>query len=154
MDLQATGAPSFAFTGDITDRVTLGVNVAINGGFGLRTVEYESGGVTTESFSTLTIGVAPDVALGASFHLIPDHFSLHAGIGIGLFSYANTVVTPEFNGVAGNKTTTSTFGLPSARFGGGLTVNLTQAIALDAMAFASGLDIDSTAFTLLITVKK
>jgi hypothetical protein len=31
---------------------------------------------------------------------------------------------------------------------------LTQAVALDAMAFSSGLDFDSTVFNLLLTVKK
>jgi hypothetical protein len=155
MDLQGTGGLSFAYTGDITERVTLGVKIAIDGGFGLQTIDVEDpSGTVLRSDSVMTISGAPDLALGASFHLIPDHFSLHAGLGVQLFSFERSVLTPEAGGVAGDETTTTTFGLPQARFGGGLTVNLTEAIALDAMAFSSGLDYDSTAFTLILTVKK
>jgi opacity protein-like surface antigen len=155
LDFWATGAPSFAFSGDITERVTLGVRVAIDAGFGLRTIEYDVGGVV-DSDSALFISVAPDLALGASLHLIPDHFSLHAGFGVGLFSFEQAVVTHETAGISvpGDKETTSKLGLPTARFGGGLTVNLTQALALDAMVFSSGLDFDATKFNLLLTLKK
>ncbi|MDR0643220.1 MAG: hypothetical protein LBG07_12280 [Treponema sp.] len=156
LDFQITGAPSFAFTGDITDRITLGVKIAIDSGFGIRTIETEYTGVGTESSTVLTISAAPDLALGASFHLIPDHFSLHVGIGVQLFSYKRAATTFEVpaGGTVPGKETTSTFSLPSARIGGGLTVNLTQAVALDAMAFSSGLDFDSTKFNLILTIKK
>jgi hypothetical protein len=115
-------------------------------------VEIEAGGTTTSS-TVMAIRGAPDLALGASFHLIPDHFSLHAGIGVELFSYGMSIADAD-PVLPNGKEVTTTFGLPSARFGGGLTVNLTQAVALDAMAFSSGLDFDSTVFNLLLTVKK
>jgi hypothetical protein len=153
LDLQISGAPSFGFTGDISERVTLGLNIAINGGFGLLTVEDDDG-VDVNSITTTVLGAAPDLALGASFHLIPDHFSLHAGIGVELFSFSYATSEAEFSGVTVPKKTTTSFGMPHVRFGGGLTVNLTEAVALDAMAFSSGLDFDSTKFNLLLTLKK
>jgi hypothetical protein len=157
IDLRATGAPSFAFTSDIGERLTLGAKIAVDGGFDFLITENENGPnklITT----VMAISVAPDVALGASFHLIPDHFSLHAGIGLQLFSYSHitTNVDTEVAGTTTSapKVTATSLGLPSARFGGGLTVNFTQAVALDAMAFSSGLDFDSTLFNLLLTIKK
>jgi hypothetical protein len=154
MDLRATGAPSFSFSGDITERLTLGLSAAVNGGFGLQTVEVKSGDVKS-SGTMVTIAAAPDMAVGASFHLIPDHFSLHAGFGLELFSFQITTSESESAGVSSEKITETRFGMPTARFGGGLTVNLTQALALDAMIFASGLEsFDATKFNLLLTLKK
>jgi hypothetical protein len=159
MDLRATGAPSFAFTSDIGERLTLGAKIAIDGGFNFLILENEDSATSTKYTTTvMAISVAPDVALGASFHLIPDHFSLHAGIGLQLFSYSHLFTNFDTE-VAGTTTsapevTDSSLGLPTARFGGGLTVNFTQAVALDAMAFSSGLDFDSTLFNLLLTIKK
>lgn len=158
LDLRATGAPSFAFTTGISDRVTLAAKLQILGGFGWQTIEVNTAG-TEVATTVLTIIGAPDAALGASFHLIPDHFSLHAGIGLQLFSYERSTTNVDTTTPAGvtssaDEVITTTFGLPSARFGGGLTINLTQAVALDAMAFSSGLDFDSTLFNLLLTIKK
>jgi hypothetical protein len=154
-DFWGSGAPSFTFTGELVEqRVSLGLKIAIDGALGLRTTETDTG-IGVISSTALTLVMAPDIAFGASFHLIPEHFSLHAGIGVGLFSYEQTVLSGE--GLAGNaipKTTTSKFGLPSARFGGGLTINLTQAVAMDAMVLSSGLDLDSARFNLFLTVKK
>jgi hypothetical protein len=160
MDLRATGAPSFAFNTDIGERVSLGVKIAADGGFGFLITENEDSGTKTTT-TVMAISVAPDVALGASFHLIPDHFSLHAGIGLQLFSYSHITTNREDEPISGSgpvntadEATATSLGLPTARFGGGLTVNFTQAVALDAMAFSSGLDFDSTLFNLLLTIKK
>ncbi|MDR1972743.1 MAG: hypothetical protein LBQ46_12585 [Treponema sp.] len=153
MDLRATGAPSFAFTGDLGERLTLGAKLAVDGGFGLLSWENDT---TGEESTILSISVAPDFALGASLHLIPDHFSLHAGIGVTLFTYEHITINGETTttGVKWDEITETKMGVPSARFAGGLTVNLTQALAVDLMAISSGLDLDTTKYTLLLTVKK
>jgi hypothetical protein len=155
-DLRFSGAPSFSFTGDITERLTMGLSAAINGGFGLQTIEAKVGDIKAFSATAVSIDIAPDLALGASFHLIPDHFSLHAGLGLELFSFGVSTIEAESKvwGVS-DKTTETRFGMPSARFGGVLTINLTKSVALDAMAFSSGLDsFDATKFNLLLTIKK
>jgi hypothetical protein len=107
------------------------------------------------SSTVLVTSTAPDLALGASFHLIPGHFSLHAGMGVQLFSHERVVFSgKDAGGNATPTTTVSTFGLPAARLGGGLTVNLTQAMVLDVMAFSSELDFNSTKFNMILTIKK
>jgi opacity protein-like surface antigen len=144
-------APSFSFSGDISERFTMGASIAINGGFNILMIESTASGSTT----TTHISAAPDLALGGSFHLIPDHFSLHAGIGVELFSINISSASSEAGGSSNNdKTVVTRFSLPTARFGGGLTINLTKSLAVDAMAFSSGLDFDTTKFNLLLTIKK
>jgi hypothetical protein len=152
LDLRASGGLSFGFSSDISERFTLAGKFQLLGTFNWLKAESETAGVTV-SATTLAISGAPDLALGASFHLIPDHFSLHAGIGVELFSFGYATADTDPAPTNGKNVTTN-FGLPSARFGGGLTVNLTQAVALDAMAFSSGLDLEGTTFNLLLTVKK
>ncbi|MDR1024956.1 MAG: hypothetical protein LBL56_04455, partial [Treponema sp.] len=109
---------------------------------------------TDYSSSTTSLAVNPDFSIGASFRLIPNHFSLYAGLGLTLFSFRELTVQGESAGVAVPKTTTRTVDLPSARFASGLTLNFTEAVAMDLMTISSGISADNTKFTLFFTVKR
>jgi hypothetical protein len=152
IDLRITGAPRFVYSGDINQRLTLGVKVEVGAGFDILTIEQDDG--TVEHSASITgFTVTPDFSIGASFHLIPDHFSLHAGLGLKLFSYQEITTEAEIGGTALPKATKKTMDLPSARFAAGLTLNFTEAVAMDLMAVTSGITIDATKFTMLLTVK-
>jgi hypothetical protein len=158
MDLRITGSPRFVYTGELSPKFTLGVKVEAGIGYDILSISQEdsSSADLVDKITRLTI--TPDLAIGASFHLIPGHFSLHTGIGLNLFSYQETKT--EYSGsLAGTLTlepeqTVKVIELPSARFAAGLSLNLTEALAVDLMAVTSGLSMDATKFTLLLTVKK
>ncbi|MDR3249107.1 MAG: hypothetical protein LBT39_10020, partial [Treponema sp.] len=155
LDLRIISTPRFVYTGDISEKLTLGAKVQVGMGFDALTISQEDIGSVNEYESTITsFTVTPDFSLGASFHLIPDHFSLHAGLGLTLFSYREVLTKTDVNGTSSPEVTTKTMYLPSARFAAGLTLNLTEAVAMDLMAINSGLEIDATKFTLLLTVKR
>jgi hypothetical protein len=154
LDLRITGAPRFVYTGDISEKITLGVKAEVGAGFDMLTISQEDVGGIEYKYSITGYTITPDFSIGASFHLIPDHFSLHAGLGLMLFSYQERVTEEEINGVDQPKETSKTMGLPSARFAAGLTLNFTETVAMDLMAITSGVpSIDATKFTLLLTVK-
>jgi hypothetical protein len=116
--------------------------------------------VTEEWTSSDTVfSVSPNLGLGVSYKLIPDHFAIHAGLGIVLFSYreVKTEYTQknQFSGVSvDNTTTVKDMYLPSTKLGAGLTLNFTETVAIDLMAIMSGLSFDSTKITALVTVKQ
>jgi hypothetical protein len=154
-DLRITGAPRFAYSGDVSQRLTLGVKLEMGIGFDTLTIEQTDSVNPSEHSSSITdFSIAPDFSIGASFHLIPDHFSLHAGLGLMLFSFRKVTTESEVNGSSDPEVTQKTMSLPSARFAAGLTLNLTEAVAIDLMAVTSGISIDATKFTLLLTAKK
>jgi hypothetical protein len=152
LDIRITSAPRFVYTGDIGQRLTLGAKMEIGVGFGLITVEQKSKKGVDYSASITNFSVEPDFSIGASFHLIPDHFSLHAGLGLMLFSFQKTTTENSINN-ADSEETQKTMTLPSARFAAGLTFNFTETVAMDLMAITSGISVDATKFTLLLTVK-
>jgi hypothetical protein len=152
-DLRITGAPRFVYAGDINPRLTLGVKAEIGAGYDMQTIEQEDTAGTEYIASVTGMTIRPDFSIGASFHLIPDHFSLHAGLGLMLFSYQENTTEYEIGGTAIPKVTNKIMELPSARFAAGLTLNFTEAVAMDLMAITSGISIDATKFTLLLTVK-
>jgi hypothetical protein len=161
-DLRLSGAPSFVFSGDLTPKFTLGFKAKVDFGFNLleitqteNTVTYP-GGIKTYTpgpeyvTSDTVFSVTPDFGLGVSYKLIPDHFALHAGLGIVLFSYRE--VKTEIDG--GATRTVKDMYLPSTKLAAGLTLNFTETVAIDLMAIMSGLTFDSTKITALVTVKQ
>jgi hypothetical protein len=154
-DLRIAGVPRFVYTGDLGQRLTLGMKLEVGTGFEMLTIEQTESGITTgeRSSSISAFSITPDFSIGASFHLIPEHFSLHAGLGLMLFSYRQVSTETSVNGTDEPKITEKTMGLPSARFAAGLTLNFTENVAMDLMAITSGITIDATKFTLLLTVK-
>jgi hypothetical protein len=153
-DLRISSAPRFVYAGDLSRRLSLGVKLEIGTGFEILTIEQDEVVSGTAYTSSITgFSISPDFSIGASFHLIPDHFSLHAGLGLMLFSYREISTETEIAGTADPKKTEKTMELPSARFAAGLTLNFTEAVAMDLMAITSGISVDATKFTLLLTVK-
>jgi hypothetical protein len=172
-DLRLTGTPAFVFSADTSPKLTLGFKVKVDFGYGLLNITQTDNIVTTDPItraktytplreytsSDTVLSVSPDLGLGVSYRLIPDHFALHAGLGIVLFSYREVkteyTVKDIATGTSSDVTlTTKDMYLPSTRLGAGLTLNFTEAVAIDLMAIMSGLSFDSTKITALITVKQ
>lgn len=171
-DLRLTGAPAFVFSADTTPKLTLGFKAKVDFGYGLLNMTQTDNSVSYNpnnakvytpivewTSSDTVLAVTPDLGLGVSYRLIPDHFALHAGLGIALFSYreVKTEYTEKIlaTGVSTDNTKTiRDMYLPSTRLGAGLTLNFTEAVAIDLMAIMSGLSFDSTKITALITVKQ
>jgi hypothetical protein len=153
LDLRITGAPRFVYTGDISEKLTLGVKVQVGIGLDMLTISQENIGGIILDYSINGSTITPDFSIGVSFHLIPDHFSLHAGLGLKLFSYREVKTNGTIAGVALPEVTNKAMELPSARFAAGITLNLTEAVAMDLMAVTSGISVDATTVTLLLTVK-
>jgi hypothetical protein len=174
-DLRLTGAPAFVFAADMTPKFTLGFKVKVDFGYGLLNITQTGNNVSYDpvtkakiytpqgewTSSDTVLSVSPDLGLGVSYRLIPDHFALHAGLGIVLFSYRE--VKTEYtaknvgSGISADADETRTIRdmyLPSTRLGAGLTLNFTETVAIDLMAIMSGLSFDSTKITALVTVKQ
>jgi hypothetical protein len=151
LDIRSSGALKFGFTSDISEHFTLAGKFRLLGAFNKGKLDVKLRGTTVSAETMRNISGAPDLALGASVHLIPGRFSLHGGIGVQLFSYSYSTLKVDS---APSAETVTTFDLPSVRLGGGLTLNLTEAAALDIMAFSSGLNLESTVLNLLFRVKK
>jgi hypothetical protein len=126
------------------------------------TIDPATGAKISTPVSSVKIGdsrlsVTPELGIGTRFTLWPDHFSMHAGFGIDLFSYNETVST-RIRTIGGVDTeTTDTLkilDLPATKITAGLTLNLTTDMALDLLAITSGLDIDATKLTILLTFNK
>jgi hypothetical protein len=154
LDLRITSAPRFVYTGDISPKLTLGVKVEAGIGFDILNISQSSTVIVHDyDYKVSRFSITPDFSIGASFHLIPDHFSLHAGLGLKLFSFQQTKTEITEDSIALPDVTSKVMELPSARFAAGITLNLTEAVAMDLMAITSGISIDATKFTMLLTVK-
>jgi hypothetical protein len=153
-DLRIVGAPRFVYSGDVSQRLTLGVKVQVGVEYDMLEISQDATiTVVTHKHSITRLKLTPDFSLGTSFHLIPDHFSLHAGLGLKIFSYEQTKINGDVGGTALDEVTKNAMELPSARFAAGLTLNLTETMAMDLMAITSGITTDATKFTLLLTIK-
>jgi hypothetical protein len=154
LDLRITAAPRFVGTRDFGSRFTLGAKIELGAGYDLLMIEQEDQTAQLSSSSYTSLTIKPDFSIGGSVHLIPDHFSIHAGLGLVLFSFREVTTESETAGTADPKETTRTIDMPSARFASGITLNFTKAVAMDLMTVSSGLSLDNTKFTLLFTVKR
>jgi hypothetical protein len=170
-DLRVSGNPVFALTNNISDRFTVGAKISLAIGYDIFTISQSLNNFTLDPatgvknntlVSTVKIGdsrmsVTPELGIGTKFTLWPDHFSMHAGFGIDLFSYTETVSTHTTtqSGVTTESTDTlRILDLPATKITAGLTLNLTADMALDLLAITSGLDIDATKLTILLTLNK
>jgi hypothetical protein len=170
-DLRISGNPVFALTGDVSERLTIGgrFNLAIkyniftiSQSLNKSNIDPATGDkivtpVSTVKISDSRLSITPELGLGAKFTLWPDHFSLHAGFGINLFSYNETVTahTRTIGGIDTEATNTlRILDLPATKITAGLTLHLTTDMALDLLAITSGLDIDVTKLTILLTFTK
>jgi hypothetical protein len=170
-DLRISGNPVFAVTSDVSDRLTIGARFNLAIGYDIFTISQSLNNfsvdpatgskivtpVSTVKISDSRLTVTPELGFGTKFTLWPDHFSLHAGFGIDLFSYSETV-SARIRTIGGIDTeTTNTLkilDLPATKITAGLTLNLTTDMALDLLAITSGLDIDATKLTILLTFTK
>jgi hypothetical protein len=165
-DLRILGNPVFALTSDVSDRFTVGAKINLAIGYDIFTIsqslsDIDEGGnktpVSTVKISDSRLSVTPELGIGTRFTLWPDHFSMHAGFGIDLFSYSETISarTTTIGGVDTETTDTlRVLDLPTTKITAGLTLNLTTDMALDLLAITSGLDIDTTKLTILLTFNK
>jgi hypothetical protein len=165
-DLRISGNPVFALTSDVSDRLTVGGRIHLAMRYDIFTIsqslsDIDAGGnktpVSAVKISDSRLSVTPELGIGTKFTLWPDHFSMHAGFGIDLFSYSETISarTTTIGGVDTETTDTlKVLDLPVTKITAGLTLNLTSDIALDLLAITSGLDIDATKLTILLTLNK
>jgi hypothetical protein len=170
-DFRISGNPVFALTNDVSDRLTIGAKFSLAIGYDIFTISQsvnnftfdEDGKKNNDPVSTAVkisdsyLSITPELGIGAKFMLWPDHFSMYAGFGIELFSYSNTVSarTTTLDGVDTEVTNTlRILELPATKITAGLTLNFTRDMTLDVLAITSGLDIDATKLTILLTLKK
>lgn len=153
-DVRVLINPSFVYKFDLNEMFSLGVKVKAGIGVDLLSID-RSDGTSSSSSDYLTIRAVPDVAVGGHFKIWPEHFSLYGGLGIELLSL-KTVIENSTNSTAGTDTATvtNTTGLPAARLAAGFMFNFTASTAIEVLVFTKNLDIDQTALTLLLTVKK
>jgi hypothetical protein len=113
--------PAIQFSGDLGP-VLLGAKFLLDTSFG----------ITESSFK-----ISPQLAVGTSFKVIPDHLAIHAGAGIDMYTIEN-----------------KTIAMPTTKIGAGFTFNFTENIAADMILVASGLDsVESNKITFLLSVK-
>jgi hypothetical protein len=170
-DLRISGNPVFAVTGDVSDRFTIGARLNLAVGYDIFTISQSlndfgidsttgdkiSTPVSDVKISDSRLSVTPELGVGTKFTLWPDHFSMYAGFGIDLFSYSETISTrtTTIGGIDTEITDTlRTLDLPTTKIAAGLTLNLTPDTILDLLAITSGLDIDATKLTILLTFNK
>jgi hypothetical protein len=169
-DLRISGNPVFAFTNEISNRLTVGAKINLLIGYNIFTIAQSlssstivDGEKVNTPVSEIEIGdtrfsISPELSLGTRFTLWPDHFSMHAGFGINLFSFSETkLVHTETRAGGDSVETTDTvrvLDLPTTSITAGLTLNLTSDLALDLLAITSGLDVDATKLTILLTFKR
>jgi hypothetical protein len=135
-------------------------------------------GSTTDA-TTLTIN--PDIAIGASFQLVPERFAINAGLMLFPFSYSNVATRTAPYGNVGSITTTkvwdsnnvlvednvtvntslaadsvqtsSTWGQFNGNVRAGFVFDFSPQASLDLVATASFFTIDVTTLNVLFTVK-
>ncbi|MDR2392916.1 MAG: hypothetical protein LBD93_01990 [Treponema sp.] len=161
--------PTFKFSSDMGDRLTVGLVFGINIDFNIfkdTAVSYNSEIPDTlneeAESNTQLFAVLPKLGLGLSLKLIPDHFFVNVGVGINVLKYEDkTVVAPEPDPKDSNKqiqttTVSKTVTLPSTNLGAGLTFYFNQNVAADLLIMASGLGADVSdllKFNFLVTMK-
>ncbi|GHV62637.1 hypothetical protein AGMMS49587_10060 [Spirochaetia bacterium] len=151
-DLRIPASLGFTYRRDLSSRFTLGFNVKLGGGFDLLSITQEDDSGVEYKTKATRLSVAPDVSAGVSYILLPDHFALHGGVGIELFSLEHTKMEDT---VADAITTENAVGVPTLRLAVGMTVNFTKNTALDLLVTARNVaEIDTTKFTMLFTIKK
>jgi hypothetical protein len=154
-DFRNRAAPVFIFNSNLSDQFTLGVKANVEFEYNMLNVSEvinDSAVSFTQDKNGVLFSVTPEIDIGASFSLIPDHFAVHAGLGLELFSYSENTTIILSSGV--DKTVTDqSLSMPVTKMAAGLTFNFTKTTALDILAVSSGLGIDTTKFTLLLSMK-
>jgi hypothetical protein len=158
-DLRFAVNPVFFFNSKLSDHFSLGFKANVGLGYDYLALNQTVSSTKEPAYESLALEttdkvftVTPEIAVGLSFKIIPDHIALHAGVGIQLFSYIDEKtedITKK------NKSSTTTTIMPKTKIAGGLTFNFTSATALDVLAVSSGLNkADNTKFTLLFVMKQ
>jgi YD repeat-containing protein len=121
--------PSYSYYVDATSRISVGFTASADIRFGFTTekttatnvrtqTDYDAAGVKTRHTTTTatsnsvnseesTFTIAPSLALGAQFHLIPNRLLLNAGLNIRVFQYKVTTTTNKPTDL--QKTVTDTY---------------------------------------------
>jgi hypothetical protein len=176
LDLRISGYPVFTLQSDVSKRLTVGAKLRLAIEHNIFTISqllynFEPGDPedpgsekirAPDPYSTVKIdysylSIIPELGIGTKFMLWPDHFSLHSGFGIDLFSYTETILTRTATEDSVDNESTKTvkeLGLPTTKITAGLTLNFTTDMALDLLAITSGLDINATKLTILLTINK
>jgi hypothetical protein len=163
-DLRTLWNPVFAVRTDVSERIAVGARASLSVGYDVFTISQSLYDInltnpanpvlqSTAEIDYSRLSVIPELGAGVLFMLWPDHFSLHAGLGIDLFSYHETTSTRSIGGIE-TTNTLKILELPATRITAGLTLNLTTDMALDLLAITSGPDINTTKLTILLTLNK
>jgi hypothetical protein len=166
-DLRITANPTFIYSAPVSDMLTIGAKVNVGVGYGMMSIEQTVTDFGDDTFNKDTEGtphpystedtnfsIKPELGFGATFNMLPDHFAMHAGFGILLFSYEETVSKSTPPDGDPTETTTKLMGLPSIKFAVGFSLNFTENVALELLAAQSGTTIDGTKITALFSFRK
>jgi hypothetical protein len=154
-DLRNHIAAAFLFSSELNTRLSIGVKGGVDIDYNIMNKTDTKTGMedTKVAESVITdFAINPELDVGVSFRIIPEHFAMHAGLGILLYAY-NKTTTLLTVGDNTTKQEERNLSMPSVRFGTGLTFNFNANAAVDALLISSGLDIDATKFTLLLSMK-
>ncbi|GHU04952.1 hypothetical protein FACS1894147_10610 [Spirochaetia bacterium] len=158
LDLRTTGSLGFTYRTELNEQFTLGFNAKVGGGYDILSLSTEpSGGGTKIDSKYTSLTVTPDVSAAVTYSPWKDHFALHAGLGLQLFSIDmitdDSGITPGGN--PGDTITSTVVEVPTVRLGVGTTVNFTENTALDLLIATRNIaDITNAKFTMLFSVKK
>jgi hypothetical protein len=158
-DVRVPVTLAFTWSRDFSPKFTLGFKGNVGGGLDtLAITQTETWSGIDEIYDSEIkhFYITPDVSVGASFNLLPEHFALQAGLGIELFSYER-ITSKTSSDLNPDPVTTveNTIGVPTIRLAGGLSVNFTKNTALDMLVVAANVaDVDKTKFTMQFTFKK
>jgi hypothetical protein len=166
-DIRITGSPSFIYRHAFNKRIVLGARAEADVEFDIQRLpqtQTTAAGVKTKYDNLQTyLSIVPNVSVGAQFNMIPDRFSIQGSFGIPILAYSQTQAktrTTDPSGVLTAKAIPKTSEIewvPALRFAIGMTINLTENSALDFVASAEGLGMDtieSTKFAIQFTIKK
>ncbi|MDR3334515.1 MAG: hypothetical protein LBT13_06475 [Treponema sp.] len=154
-DLRNHIAAAFLFSSELNTRLSIGVKGGVDIDYNImnKTDTTTGGAETAVGESTITtFAINPELDVGVSFRFIPEHFAMHAGLGILLYAYDETTTLLTV-GDDTTKQVERNLSMPTLRFGTGLTFNFNVNTAVDVLLISSGLDMDATKFTLLFSMK-
>ncbi|GHT80301.1 hypothetical protein FACS1894130_11330 [Spirochaetia bacterium] len=154
-DLRVTGSLGFTYRRELNEKFTLGFNAKVGGGFVLLSISQKDN-ATKEYDDTYThLYVTPDVSAGVTYSPWKDHFALHGGLGLQLFSIEQTDEDIPDGSTPDPSRTTTNVEIPTVRLAIGTTVNFTENTALDLLIAARNItELTNTKFTMLFSVKK
>ncbi|GHT58967.1 hypothetical protein FACS1894109_14030 [Spirochaetia bacterium] len=166
-DVRVTANTAIHYRRNFNQRLTLGIKAGGDVSFDYLKLPQTSASAPDFEYTGMVtaLSITPNLDVGAQVNLIPEHFSLYAGLGASIMTFSQSDITDIVTKIS-DKTSTKTvtnnseiewMPSPSPRAAIGLKLNFTANTAIDLLARAEGLDltsIESTKFTALFTMKK